>query len=185
VLLDGPPRQTGHLRGQPRRAGLHLDRLAPYHPQTCGKIERFWQTLKKWLAKHGAPFTTIAELNTALAIFADYYNTARPHRALHGRTPSDIFAATEPARPASRPLPAPLHVSHGVVDADGKVAVTPYAIGVGRRWSGHFVTAIKDGDHIAIFTGNHLVRDLDADPARRYQPAPPDTRTYRHREPAH
>ena len=132
-----------------------------------------------------APFTSIAELTTALAIFTDYYNHHRPHRALHGRTPAEIYAASEPARPAARPLPAPLHVSHGTVDTDGKLAVAPYAIGVGRRWSGHQLTAVKDGNHIAIFAGNHLVRAFDADPDRRYQPATPGTRTYRHREPAH
>jgi transposase InsO family protein len=28
--------------------GCQSTASTPYHPQTCGKIERFWQTLKKW-----------------------------------------------------------------------------------------------------------------------------------------
>src|SRR5579875_2117288 len=93
-----------------RALGCQPITSSPYHPQTCGKIERFWQTLKKWLrayeTRHG-PAGDIDELNHRLAIFTGYYNTARPHRALHGRTPAHAFAATAAARPADRPLPAP------------------------------------------------------------------------------
>ena len=32
-----------------RALGARTINSAPFHPQTCGKIERFWQTLKKWL----------------------------------------------------------------------------------------------------------------------------------------
>jgi transposase InsO family protein len=149
----------------------------PYHPQTCGKIERFWQTLKKWLraheARHGAA-PNLTELNTRLTVFATYYNTARPHRALRGATPAAAFAATAAARPTVRPLPAPLTVHHARVDPYGAAAIGPYRIHLGRRWQATSVTAIKDGDHIAIFTGNQLLRVLDADPNRRYQPAHQD-----------
>ena len=31
--------------------GVDYKHSRPYHPQTCGKVERFHQTLKKWLAK--------------------------------------------------------------------------------------------------------------------------------------
>ena len=34
-----------------------LIRSAPYHPQTCGKVERHHQTLKKWLATRPVPAT--------------------------------------------------------------------------------------------------------------------------------
>ena len=158
----------------------------PYHPQTCGKIERFWQTLKKWLTAYELRHRRagdLAELNTRLQHFAHYYNTRRPHRALHGRTPATTFAATPAARPVERPLPAPVTVHHGTVNNCGVTPAGPYMINVGNRWIGHPTTAIKDGDHIAIFTGNQLIRALDADPTRRYQPAEPRHRTYRHREP--
>lgn len=156
----------------------------PYHPQTCGKIERFWQTLKKWLRAHG-PFTTLEELNTALVVFAEYYNQRRPHRALGGKTPAVIWDASARARPAQRPLPAPVIMHNGTVSSTGVVAVGPYTVNVGNRWNGQPITALKDGEHITIFAGNHLVRVLDADPSRRYQPAQADRkRTYRHREPA-
>jgi transposase InsO family protein len=156
----------------------------PYHPQTCGKIERFWQTLKKWLPAHG-PFATLEELNAALALFAEYYNRHRPHRALDGKTPAAIWHAGAKARPAQRPLPSPLTMHNGTVSSTGVVAVGPYMINVGNPWNGQPITAIKDGEHIAIFAGNRLIRVLDADPTRRYQPAQADrTRTYRHREPA-
>src|SRR3954451_2296324 len=52
----------------------------PYHPQTCGKIERFWQTRKNWLrspeTSHG-PYRTLSDLNRDLAVLPEYYNTRR------------------------------------------------------------------------------------------------------------
>ena len=157
-----------------RALGCQPITSSPYHPQTCGKIERFWQTLKKWLrayeARHGTA-TDIAELNTRLAIFVEYYNTRRPHRALHGRTPAEVFHATAAARPADRPLPAPVTLHRVVVDQRGIAQVARQNIHVGTRWRATPVDIIKDGNHVAIFAGNHLVRALDIDPTRHYQPA--------------
>jgi len=140
----------------------------PHHPQTCGKIERLWQTLKKWLRAHG-PYPTLAALNAALLAFADYYNTRRRHRALHGRCPAAAFAAGTPARPADRPLPGPFSVRQVQATTLGIVSAGRYQVPVGRRWGGLPMTVIRDGDHIAIYTGNTLVRTLDADPTRRHQ----------------
>ena len=157
-----------------RALGCQPITSTPYHPQTCGKIERFWQTLKKWLrayeARHGAA-ADLADLNTRLLIFAEYYNTRRPHRALHGRTPAQAFTATPPARPVERPLPAPLTVHHVVIDQRGVAQVARQNIHVGTRWRATPVDVIKDGDHVAIFAGNRIVRVLDIDPTRHYQPA--------------
>ena len=145
----------------------------PYHPQTCGKIERFWQTLKKWLRAreraHGQ-YRTLAALNRDLAIFAEHYNTRRPHRALHGRTPAAVFAATVKARPAARPLPAETQIYRTHASTGGTVVVGPFHVFVGGRHKGLPVTAIRDGNFVAIFTGPKLIRVLHADPTRRYQP---------------
>jgi len=64
-----------------RALGTHTINSTPSHPQTCGKIERFWQTLKTWLRAQPVP-ATVDELNTLLDQFRDYYNHRRPHRAL-------------------------------------------------------------------------------------------------------
>jgi transposase len=51
------------LRHRARAAPLGVDykHSRPYHPQTCGKVERFHQTLKRWLAKQRRA-TTVAGL---------------------------------------------------------------------------------------------------------------------------
>ncbi|WP_027331286.1 IS481 family transposase [Mycolicibacterium tusciae] len=166
-----------------RALGVRTINSAPFHPQTCGKIERFWQTLKKWLSARD-PAATVAELNDLLEEFRSFYNHQRPHRALRGATPAEAFHATAKARPADRPLPAPVFVSHHTVgEQSGYVCAAPYRINVGLRWAGHECDVIRDGDHIAIFSGNRLVRAFTADPARYHQPAEPNTRTYRTREP--
>ncbi|MCH9732702.1 MAG: integrase core domain-containing protein [Actinomycetia bacterium] len=166
-----------------RVLGVRVINSAPFHPQTCGKIERFWQTLKKWLAAHD-PATTISELNALLQRFRAFYNNDRAHRALRGATPAEAFAATAKARPADRPLTTPVFVSRNTVgEKSGNLFVRPYKINVGRRWAGHECTAISDGDHITIFSANKLVRELTANPSRNYQPSDKTTRTYRNREP--
>ncbi|HEX2284709.1 MAG TPA: integrase core domain-containing protein [Mycobacterium sp.] len=166
-----------------RALGTRTINSTPGHPQTCGKIERFWQTLKKWLRARRAP-ATVGQLDKLLAQFRQFYNHHRPHRALRGATPAEAFIATAKAQPADRPLPEPVFVSrHTVGDRSGKVHVAPYRVNVGLRWAGHTCDVVRQGDYIAIFSGTTLVRELIADPTRDYQPSPPNTRTYRTREP--
>jgi transposase InsO family protein len=189
-LTDNGFVYTGRWRGfesafeaNLRTLGTHTINSTPFHPQTCGKIERFWQTLKHWLRARPAS-ATVAELNALLSVFRDFYNRHRPHRALGGTTPAEVFTATEKARPADRPLPAPVFVSrHTVGLTSGNIHIAPYRIGVGLRWAGHQCDVIRDGEHIAIFSGTTLVRELTADPSRYHQPCTPNTRTYRIREP--
>lgn len=57
--------------------GIALRHSEPYHRQTCGKVERFHQTLKKWLARQPRARTIVA-LQGQLDTFAAYYNTQRP-----------------------------------------------------------------------------------------------------------
>ena len=78
--------------------GITQKNGSPGHPQTQGKVERFHQTLKKWL--HGQPQAhTIADLNELLAKFRHVYNHERPHRAI--TSASAPTASTPTARPPS------------------------------------------------------------------------------------
>ena len=189
-LADNGFVYTGRLRAfesafeaNLRALGTRTINSTPGHPQTCGKIERFWQTLKKWLRARPAP-ATLDELNALLGQFRDFYNHHRPHRALRGATPAEAFAATEKAHPADRPLPEPIFISrHTVGEQSGKLHVAPYRVNVGLRWAGHSCDVIRQDNFIAIFTGTTLIRALTADPTREYQPSAPNTRTYRTREP--
>jgi transposase InsO family protein len=166
-----------------RALGVRTINSAPFHPQTCGKIERYWQTLKKWLAARD-PATTIDDLNTQLEQFRSFYNHHRPHRALRGATPAEAFHATAKARPADRPVPAPVVISRHTVGAtSGYIFVAPYKVNVGLRWGGHECDVIRDGQHITILSGTKLVRSFTADPTRSYQRGDRSTRTYRNREP--
>jgi hypothetical protein len=95
---------------------------SPNHPQTCGKVERFHQTEKKWLAAQPTA-RTLAQLQQQLDALRDYYNTRRPHRAL-GRSRSATPAAAYAARPKATPSTAytpPTHerVRHDRIDDSG------------------------------------------------------------------
>ena len=84
------------------RHGVLQKNSRPNHPTTCGKVERFHQTLKKWLT--GQPrATAIDTLQHQLDEFVEIYNHHRPHRSLpHSATPATIYKA----RPKAVPAPA-------------------------------------------------------------------------------
>ena len=74
----------------------------PNHPTTCGKVERFHQTLKKWLTNQPRAATT-ADLQTQLDAFVDEYNHRRPHRSLpHRAAPAVIYTSRPKAEPGQR-----------------------------------------------------------------------------------
>lgn len=151
-----------------RALGVHHILSTPGHPQTCGKIERFHQTLKRWLA-HQPRARTLTELQDQLDRFLGFYNYQRPHRALAGATPAERWNAQPRSRPGP-PLPRPPH-AHIRTICDGTVHCDGYEIGIGREYSGQQVVIITRDLQWSIFGAHGLIRRLTIDPHRTYQPS--------------
>ena len=157
------------------RLGITFVHSRPYHPQTCGKVERFHQTMKKHLAAY-KPARNLGALGGQLDGFVEYYNEVRPHRALGRRTPQAAFSARKKARPSGKPLKVPPHcrVRQDKVNG-GSVTLryrsTLYHVGVGRRHEGKAVLILVANRDIRILTPDGtLIRQLTLDPKRIYQP---------------
>jgi transposase InsO family protein len=79
--------------------GIDHRHSRPNHPTTCGKVERFHHTVKRWLAKQ-VPAETLTELQDQLDCFVDEYNHRRPHSSLARRVPAVAYhllpKATQP-----------------------------------------------------------------------------------------
>jgi transposase InsO family protein len=156
------------------RLGVQFKNSRPYHPQTCGKVERLHQTLKRYLAKQ-PPAETLSELQGQLDAFAHYYNHIRPHRALHRRTPLQAYSARLKARPAGSSPATYFRVRQDKVDKSGKVSLRYdsrlYKIGLGRAHKGRPVKLlIADQSIRVIDLEGELIRELTLDPSRNYQP---------------
>jgi transposase InsO family protein len=154
---------------------------SPAHPQTCGKIERFHQTLKRWLATQPRA-RSIPQLQAQLDWFLDFYNQRRPHRALHGATPTERWTSSPQATPAD-PIPEPPVAEFRLVSRGGAIGWHQYRIGVGAQHAGQHILVIAHGDNITLFQSDGLLRRLRIDPTHEYQPngrppgRPPRART--------
>jgi transposase InsO family protein len=155
--------------------GILFKHSTPYHPQTCGKVERFHQTLKKFLERQD-PCATVAELQALLDRFVAYYNNVRPHRALGRRTPAAAYGARVKARPSRDPVDVEgYRIRHDRVDDAGKVTLryagTLFHIGVGRAHKRTRVILLVAGKEVRILDDKHrLIRAFTLDPTRTYQP---------------
>ena len=72
---------------------------SPRHPQTLGKIERFWGTLWRECVE-AAVFVDLGDAQRRIGLFIDHYNFQRPHQGIDGLVPADRFfgAASEVLR---------------------------------------------------------------------------------------
>lgn len=95
---------------------------SPAHPQTQGKIERFHQTLKKWLSEQEAG-VDLKELQQQLDEFRTVYNTQRPHKALEMRTPQSCYEATIKATPKAAKDKEHYRVRYDIVDQFGRLSL--------------------------------------------------------------
>ena len=102
--------------------GIRQKNGAPGHPQTQGKIERFHQTLKRWLASQPAA-DSLAELQAQLDRFRVAYNEQRPHRAVGRIPPAEAYTARPKARPAGRGAPGHFRLRYDVTDGKGAMTL--------------------------------------------------------------
>jgi transposase InsO family protein len=156
---------------------LHIIQInsTPNHPTTCGKVERFHQTLKRWLTSQPRA-TTLAELQIQLDAFVDEYNHRRPHRSLpHRATPATIYTSRPKADPTTR-IDTHNRVRTDRVDQAGSITLRVngrlHHIGVGRIHYRTRVLILAQDLNIKIINAatGELLRDFTLDPTRDYQP---------------
>ena len=156
------------------RLGVQHKHSSTYHPQTCGKVERLHQTLKRFLAKQPAA-VTLADLQSQLDTFRDYYNYRRPHRSLDRQTPAAVFHSRLKARPTETPAAIDHRVRRDKVDRFGKLTLRYLGrlrhIPVGVAYKNRKVRLFVVGADVRIVTEDgELLRALTIDPTRNYQP---------------
>lgn len=153
----------------------------PNHRTTCGKVERFQQTLKNWLRAQPTQPATIAALQTLLDRFQREYNQQRPHRSLpHRATPAALYDTMPKALPGpSRDADTHDRIRHDRVDKSGSVTLRIAGnlrhIGIGRTHARtHVILLVQDLDVriINAITGE-LLRELTIDTSKDYQPRNP------------
>ena len=181
LLTDNGAVFAGRPRGGKVRLETELERLGivakhstPNHPQTCGKVERFHQTLKRYLARQPRA-DSLAVLQLQLDAFRTYYNAERPHRALRGATPQVVFESRIKARPAIDRAPPYFRVRQDRVSKAGNVTVRYLSrlrhIGLGRAHAGREVRLLIADAHVRVVAADGtLLRELVLDADRDYQP---------------
>jgi transposase InsO family protein len=160
--------------------GIVQKNSRPNHPTTCGKVERFQQTLKKWLRKQPSA-ATIADLQAQLDTFVDIYNHHRPHRSLGRATPHVAYTRLPKTGPTAT-TGTRYRIRRDRVDNQGKVTLRYngrlHHIGIGRTHTGTAIIMLINNRDIRIIATDtaELLRTLTLDPDRDYQPQNPKSK---------
>ncbi|MFF8817031.1 integrase core domain-containing protein [Leucobacter sp. NPDC015123] len=144
----------------------------PYKPTTQGKIERFWHTLKKYLAEH--PSGSITELQHTLDAFRTFYNTILPHRAIARQTPAFAYALIPKATATKPDSPDAWQVRYDIVDSGGTITLRHAGklrhLGIGRGHARTEVICLVHGSHATVITTTgDVLGEYTIDPEKDYQ----------------
>jgi transposase InsO family protein len=153
--------------------GIRQKNGAPGHPQTQGKIERFHQTLKRWLGRRPAA-RTLGELQAQLDAFRLAYNEQRPHRAVGRITPGEAYRAMPKAIAAGSRAGGHFRLRYDTADGKGTITLRRagrlHHLNIGAAFARRRVLAIVDEQEVtvvALDTGEILSTHL-IEPDRRY-----------------
>jgi transposase InsO family protein len=139
-------------------AGARLIHSSPYHPQTCGKVERHHRTFKAWLADQPTP-ASIAELQVACNRYQNWYNTRRRHSEWNKPPQQAWDDAPAHGGPGQLPIQHDAQIKILTVFTNGDIRLTgPAIVSIGRAHAGSKVTVLLDGDHVTVYspTGSPL-----------------------------
>jgi len=147
----------------------------PNHPTTSGKVERFQQTMKKWLTAR-PPANTIADLQTLLDEFVDIYNQRRVHTSIGKVTPDVAYNRLPKDVPHNTGAGNHYRIRHDRIDKTGTVSLRRagrmHHISLGRPLKDTPVILIIDDLDIRVVnkTTGELIRHLKLNPNIGYQP---------------
>jgi transposase InsO family protein len=164
LLSDNGTTFTGRLLGtevsferSARAAGIELIHAGPGHPQTLGKLERQHRTQNEWVTDHRP--TTAARAQQVLDAYRADYNQQRPHRALEGRRPAEVYQPDTGVHLPALDLPDPaVAFPPGClprkVSENGTIGYQRRTFMVGRRYTGLTVGVAHRGPELTIYYGH-------------------------------
>lgn len=167
LLSDNGTTFTGRLLGTEvsferavRAAGIDLIHAGPGHPQTVGKLERQHRTQNEWVSDHRP--TTLAQAQQVLDAYREDYDQARPHHALDGRRPAEVYRPDPGVQLPALDLPAPAAaLPPGClprkVSSTGTIGYQRQKFPVGRRYAGMTVGVHHHGHELTIYYGHSAI----------------------------
>ncbi len=180
VRLAGGKGGRNQLETRLAELGITQKHTRPGHPTTTGKVERFQQTLKKWIAARPAA-STIGELQRLVDEFVHIYNNQRPHTSLGKVTPAVAYRRLPKDEPRDDGAGHHYRIRHDIVDPTGTVSLRRagkmHHIMVSRKHKRTPVILIIDDLDIRVVnkTNGELLRHLKLNTEIGYQPLHPKT----------
>ena len=128
------------------RLGIAIERIKPGHPQQNGRHERMHLTLKKEATK--PPGFNFLQQQERFDAFIEVYNHERPHQALGGMYPGELY--TPSAREYHRPeVPEyPFHDRTILVTQCGRICIGRRKINLSTVFAGQYVGIREVADRI-------------------------------------
>ncbi|UCG52290.1 MAG: transposase family protein, partial [Candidatus Latescibacterota bacterium] len=135
------------------RLGIQIQRIQPGHPQQNGRHERMHLTLKKEATKP-ASFNFLQQ-QERFDQFIRVYNNERPHQALGGAYPGDVYT---PSARLYEPPPQPDYPFHDRsvrVTRCGRICIDRRKINLSTAFAGQTVGITEVADQIWMVSFMH------------------------------
>ena len=138
------------------RLGIRIERIQPGQPQQNGRHERMHLTLKTEATRPAA--FNVLQQQSRFEKFVQVYNHERPHQALGGQYPADVY--TPSTRPYVLPEPPeyPAHDRTLKVTRCGRICMERRKINLSTVFAGQDVgvTEVDDGVWLVSFMNYDL-----------------------------
>jgi putative transposase len=119
------------------RLGINLERIKPGHPQQNGRHERLHLTLKKEATKPAS--YNFLQQQRRFDDFVEVYNNQRPHQALNGRYPAELYTPSARVYRPPEPPQYPFHDRTVRVTQCGRICIAKRKINLSIVFAGQFV----------------------------------------------
>ena len=138
------------------RLGIDIERIKPGHPEQNGRHERMHRTLKKE-ATRPASFNFLQQ-QSRFDEFIGVYNNERPHQALNGKYPGDVYTpSVRTYRPPDEPE-YPYHDRTVRVTTCGRICIGNRKISLSCVFAGQSlgIREVADNIWLVSFMGYDL-----------------------------
>jgi putative transposase len=152
------------------RLGIAVERIKPGHPEQNGRHERMHLTLKREATKPAS--YNFLQQQDRFDTFAEIYNNARPHQALGGHYPGDLYTPSPRVYRSPEPPEYPYHDRTITVTQCGRICIGRRKVNLSTVFAGQKVGIREVADNIWLVSFMHYDLGFFDEEVGRVEPGP-------------